>query len=67
MRILNWYIFLMRGYMYRIRCERWYMDELYNQGVLDEYRQCQSKEKAIELCYIYNYKHYRRRFEDEKI
>lgn len=63
MKMLNWYVFLMRGYMYRIRCERWYIDELYNHGALDEYQKCKNKEEAIELCYIYNYKHYKRRFE----
>lgn len=51
MRMLNWYVFLMRGYMYRLRCERWYIDELYNHGALDEYQKCKNKEEAIELCY----------------
>ena len=61
MRELKWYVFIIRGYMYRARYEPWYMTELYKHNAVDEFQKCGSKEEAIELCYKYNKRKYKRR------
>ncbi len=58
MRELNWYVYRIGGYLYRIRCEPYYINELYSHQAVDEYRRCKNKEEAAKLCYKFNYKKY---------
>lgn len=60
MREQNWYVFLIGQYAYRIRCESYYIHQLYHDKVIREYRKCLSKEEAISMCYDYN-KYFKRR------
>ena len=62
MRKKNWYIFLCGGYAFRIKCELWYMNKLFEDGAIIEYRQCESKEEAITLSEQYNHKKEKRRY-----
>lgn len=61
MKEQKWYVFIIRGYMYRTRCEPWYMSELYRHKAVDEFRKCGSKEEAISCCYKYNKKEYKKK------
>ena len=54
MREQNWYVFLIGRYAYRIRCESYYIRQLYHDKAIREYRKCLSKEEAISMCYNYN-------------
>lgn len=60
MRELNWYVFKIGGYLYRIRCEPFYIEELYDHQAVDEYTRCENKEEAIDLCCKFNKKKVRR-------
>lgn len=62
MRILKWYVFRIGKYMYRIKCEPWYINELFTDDAIDEYRTCENKEEAIWLCCMFNNKKCKRRF-----
>lgn len=63
MRQWKWYVYRIKGYLYRIRCEPWYINELYAKQAIDEYRTCESREEAIYLCCKFN----KRRLSNEKI
>lgn len=67
MRELNWYVYRIGGYLYRIRCEPFYMKELYSHQAADEYIRCKDKEEAVELCCKFNRKKNRRTKNYEEI
>lgn len=56
MRRQNWYVFICGGYAFRVRCEPWYMNKLWKDKAIIEYRKCESKEEAITLSEQYNHK-----------
>lgn len=56
MRPLKWYVIRINGYLYRVKCDPWYMDKLLENNAIDEYRVCKNKKEAIELCKIHNQK-----------
>ena len=43
MQCLKWYVFRIENYLYRIKCEAWYINQLY-------------KDEAIKMCFQYNNK-----------
>lgn len=56
MQYLKWYVFRISSYLYRIKCEPWYINQLYKDKAINEYRKCGNKEEAIKLCFQYNSK-----------
>lgn len=52
----NWYVFIVNHYMFRIKCEPYYINSLFKDKAITEYRKCESKEECAELCAIYNKK-----------
>lgn len=56
MQSLKWYVFRIGRYLYRLKCEPWYINELLRDRAIDEYRKCGNKEEAMKLCCQYNRK-----------
>lgn len=56
MRSLEWYVFRINDHLFRIKCESFYMQELYLKSNINEFTKCSSKEEAIELCSKFNRK-----------